>query len=193
MSLQILTPPPSTLLVTPDLARAAGVTALPTPHLLTFLTAASAALEAHCHRAFARATVQEDLEDQGLGLWLSHCPVLHITSIVSGGMVIPTYLLMDAETGSLQTPLGVGTGGWAGGLFPSEETEEGRFPRACLVVYTGGYVLPGWEEAVTLPEPLQWACLETVKVWSVRPETEPRTLPPHILATIAPYRRHRRR
>jgi hypothetical protein len=193
MTLQILTPPPSTLLVTLDLARAAGVAVLQAPRLLHLLTIASAALEVHCHRAFARATVQEDLEDQGLGLWLSHCPVLSITSVVSGGMVLPTYLLMDAETGSLQTPHGVGTGGWAGGLFPSEETEEGRFPRACRVVYTGGYVLPGWEEPVTLPEPLQWACLETVKAWSVVPASAPWTLPPHILATLAPYRRHVRR
>jgi hypothetical protein len=193
MTLQILTPPPSTLLVTLAMARAGGVAVLQTPRLLHLLTEGSAALEAHCHRAFARATVQEDLEDQGMGLWLSHCPVLHITSVLSGGMVIPAYLLMDAETGLLQTPHGVGTSGWAGGLFPGEETEEGRFPRACLVVYTGGYVLPGWEEPVTLPEPLQWACLETVKAWSALPESEPRTLPPYLLPIIAPYRRHVRR
>ena len=97
-----------------------------------------------CNRTFAREKLAETfrgLDDDNPRLWLSHCPVVSIDSVVEDGVTLdPSSYKLDKKTGRL--------------LRLDDETWTGEV----TVTYTGGYVLP-----YEAPEALQQASVLMIR------------------------------
>lgn len=158
---------------------------------------ASAMIETHCRRVFARETVQEvfrDVEDYRLSL--TRFPISSITSVTVDGEALPSGdYEMDAE---------------AGALFRLSDDARVAFRAVKVtVVYTAGYVLPDTANP-TLPADVQRACVLAATTaylgkgrdLTIRSESaqdvgqvsylDPRegmeALPPQVAGLLAPYR-----
>lgn len=145
--------------------------------LATWIRQASDMLTTYCGCEFAEAMIEETLEDQGGRFQLIHRPVGALHRVFHDGLLLTDYEIADAEAGRVHAPRGRSSGGWR---------SLGREDVPMVVLYTGGYVLPGWNVSRTLPQPIEQACVDTVLAW-VR--GEPQTIPPAARLLIAPWRR----
>jgi hypothetical protein len=124
--------------------------------------------------------IEETLDDQGGRFQLTHRPVSALHRVFHDGYLLMDYEITDAEAGYVHAPRGRSSGGW---------WSSGREDVPLVVLYTGGYVLPGWGVLPTLPLPIEQACVETVLAWA---RGESQTMPPSARLLIAPWRREQR-
>jgi hypothetical protein len=131
--------------------------------LAPLIDQASDAIVTFCNRSFARETYRETLPGYGgLRLVLSRTPVVSVASITADGEVFADYLVEDAEAGILYRKSGwrwTSSSWWNITWHPVQE--ELKF----VIEYTAGYVLPGDQGVRTLPEDVELACIETVRLW----------------------------
>lgn len=112
---------------------------------------ASAAIDAFCHRTFARQTYTEILPGFGrTQLRLAEAPLATVTSVTWDSQPVTDYSIDNAEAGMLYRRYGwpwspqfdPGLGQWGVG-YPYQGTPvPGSEDRAFTVVYSAGYLLP---------------------------------------------------
>ena len=123
----------------------------------------SGRIEDFCHRIFAKQTYQEKVA--GFGdkiLLLTHTPIISVSSVLCDSSPITDYEIYNANAGELYRSIGWAwdaTVWWKASSFPSSNNPEQNF----TVVYEAGYVLPGDDEAQTLPKTIEDACIQCVK------------------------------
>lgn len=147
--------------------------------LTSLIQAASAAIEDHCQRVFAKQTYTETVAGFGsTSLLLSMVPVLAVTSITgpNGELVDATsYVIEDPEAGIIWRNSGwVWTAQEAQGI--SRLPVPGSEQRDYSVVYQAGYLLPD-QVLPTLPANVERAAIQTVKAWFKRRNDDPSTGP----------------
>ena len=112
---------------------------------------ASAAIDAYCHRAFARQTYTEVLPGRGnVTLRLAEAPLSTVTSVVWDGTTLTDYSIDNAGAGFLHRRTGwpwtaqyePGLGQWGVGYPYPGTPVPGSEERLITVVYTAGYLLP---------------------------------------------------
>jgi hypothetical protein len=137
-------------------------------NLLTLIQAASDFACRYCGREFAFQKLREGLPGKGVPeILLSLTPIIEVESLKynENEMDSASWAVIDHEMGLIQSNFGF-HGTYFGvprtiDSFPSSYAREAYF-----VIYEGGYVLPGWDEAIygprTLPYDLERAIIETV-------------------------------
>lgn len=112
---------------------------------------ASAAINAYCHRVFARQTYTEILPGRGhVTLRLAEAPVAGVTSVVWDSTPVTDYTVDDAAAGILYRRYGwpwtvqfdPGLSQWAVGYPYQGVPIPGSEERLFTIVYTAGYLLP---------------------------------------------------
>ena len=112
---------------------------------------ASAAIDAFCHRAFARQTYTEILPGRGnVTLRLAEAPLATVTSVVYDSTTLTDYSIDSAGAGLLHRRVGwpwtvqydPGMGPWGTGYPYSGTPVPGSEERLFTIVYTAGYLLP---------------------------------------------------
>lgn len=117
---------------------------------------ASAAVERYCRRIFAQqryAEIIPAVKDEWL--WLTHAPVVSVTSVVHGAETATGY--------RVELPA-------AGGLFRQDGWALYATDPEWTVTYVAGYILPEQTNAMVpsgevLPADIEAAVLEAIKVW----------------------------
>lgn len=120
--------------------------------LARLITQVSAQIETFLGRRLERRTLTELFYPAGRVIQLSAWPITALTSVTDGDTIMTEddYLL-DPEEGMIFPPVyGVGFGSPCG---------YRRWWTSVSVVYTGGYLLPGDEDA-DLPGDIERACLD---------------------------------
>src|SRR5574343_381083 len=123
----------------------------------------SGRIEDFCHRIFAKQTYQE--KAAGFGdkiLLLTHTPIISVSSVLCDSSPITDYEIYNANAGELYRSIGWTWDTkvwWKASSFPSSNNPEQNF----IVTYIAGYVLPGDDEAQTLPKTIEDACIQCVK------------------------------
>lgn len=170
-SITVVTPPPATDLTTVDKVKLTfGITGTDHDVLIgDMIKAASDFAVRYTGRQFAKQTVKESLPSKGVGqfeLILSLTPIVGELELVEFDTEeISDVVILDAEAGFIQRRGGFRTTalGHPSLDFHPSSSAEYRWH----VTYTGGYVLPGWDEedhgSRTLPYDLERAIIEMVK------------------------------
>jgi hypothetical protein len=112
---------------------------------------ASAAINAYCHRTFARQTYTEVLPGRGnVTLRLAEAPLSTVASVVWDGTTLTDYSIDNAGAGFLHRRYGwpwtaqlePGLGQWGVGYPYPGTPVPGSEERLITAVYTAGYLLP---------------------------------------------------
>lgn len=108
------------------------------------VVAASATVEAHCHRTFAREVLTETVKGYGgTVLMLGRAPIARVTSVMGdGGAVISDYVVENPGAGMLYRKRG-----WLDTSEVGWNIVENRVPGSeeplYTVAYAAGWLLPG--------------------------------------------------
>lgn len=125
---------------------------------------ASDAIADYCGRPFAREVYKETIPGHGSNrLVLNRTPIVSVASVVADSEIILDYLIEDPGAGILYRKTGwrwTPPIGWNITYFPLSGQEELLF----AVQYAAGYLLPA-DTGRTLPQSIEKACIETVKLW----------------------------
>jgi len=123
----------------------------------------SGKIEDFCHRIFSKQTYREKVAGSGNKIiLLTHTPIISVSSVICDSDPVIDYEIYDAEAGELYREVGWtwdGTIWWKASSFPSFNGQAQNF----TVTYDAGYVLPGDDEAQTLPKTIEDACIQCVK------------------------------
>jgi hypothetical protein len=127
-----------------------------------------------CGRDFAKQKVDEAIASVGMpDMLVSITPILSVTSVALDEAPYTDYVVLDTEAGILQSSRGFQSTGI--GAFYLNEAPTNYAETKWHVIYTGGYVLPGWtllddtfytgtapvpKFVRTLPYDLERACIE---------------------------------
>lgn len=150
--------------------------------LNTLIDQASAFIRKYTGRIFERQTLTETLPGTGfVDLYPTRTPIVSITSITLNGTLLSSdeYTLNDADMGQIirhddaDVPSAVV---WPFSSRPSsglsQHIQWGSFANNISIVYVAGFLLPG-EDNRTLPEDLERACIELVKMFFEKRSSDP--------------------
>jgi uncharacterized phiE125 gp8 family phage protein len=135
--------------------------------LSLLLAAASSAIEGHCGRTFARASITEQISPRGRQtINLARYPIASIASVTMGTATITDYQ-RDDEAGQLWRE---GGWTWAALSLPdiTQDPDPNMAARNVTVTYAGGYILPG-SPGADLPAALQFAAIRVAAQMYSRP------------------------
>jgi len=168
MSIEVLDPPFSTQFITLDkMKKLLGISDDSQDELLTdIIDATSDFIRRYCGREFALQKVKESLPGKEVPeLLVSLTPIIHVESVMFDDSPIDEWTVLDRQVGVIQRARGLRstTIPWNTIDFSPSPYYQNRYH----VIYTGGYVLPGWPTSKfgprTFPYDLERAVADMVK------------------------------
>lgn len=150
--------------------------------LEAFISQASDFIRKYTNRLYERQTITETLPGTGhVSLYLSRTPIVSLTSVTVNNAlsVSDTYTLENGAIGQIISH--DDSDNPAAKVWPlssrpqsglSQHIQYGSFANNITIVYVSGFLLPG-EGGRNLPEDLERACIELVKMFFERRTSDP--------------------